>query len=517
MTDWSRFVLVLALFAFGCGDDDAVTDDDITDDDPAVDFGPDGPDLGRSDLGRSDLGEPPDATVPLGEALAFPGAMGFGAGSVGGRGGQVLHVTNLDASGEGSLAWAVAQPGPRIVVFDVAGVIEGDVNIPHGELTIAGQTAPCAGITLNGMLTTTYEEPMANIIIRHLRVSPPSPDPDDCSTHDAIQFSAARHVILDHVDASHAGDEIIDFWGGAHDITVQWSSIVFPIAGGTGACDHPKGLINHRPCADSGSCDDGDALGGRISVHHNLFAHCQNRTPALSTGPADVINNVAYNGREGFVHHNVVGAHSTDLSAVGEFNIVGNSYIEGPSASLAPLWLDPENGTDTIPTRYYVRDNWVEDDDFSGGFDDPWTTSGFSDAYSFACCGVVQSQFQDTPFDFTAVSTGYVPIATDSPTDAYDAVVARTGAWPRDVITRTAVSEVESRTGEQRDFVPSDFMDGLSTCAAPTDTDGDGMPDEWESANGHDPDVADAATVTASGYTAVEDYLNELADSIVAP
>ena len=451
--------------------------------------------------------------APPGGPLAFPGAEGFGAKVSGGRGGSVIKVTNLDSSGPGSLAWAVAQPGPRIVVFEVSGVIAGDVNIPHGDLTIAGQTAPCAGITLNGTLSTTYGDAIGNIIVRHLRISPPNPT-GPCSAHDAVQFSTAHGIMLDHIDASHAGDEIIDFWGGAHDITVQWSSIVYPISGGAGACDHPKGLINHRACIDSGSCSSSDPLGGRISVHHNLFAHCQNRTPALSTGPADVINNIVYNGREGFVHHNVAGAHSTDPAAIGEFNIIGNSYIEGPSASLAPLWFDPENSSGPIPTRYYVFDNWVEDNAFNGRFDNPYTTPGFDNAYSFACCGVEASQFESAAFDFSG-DPAYAPVTVQAPTDAYTNVLARAGAWPRDVITRTAVQDVESRGGQQTNFVPSDFLDGLSPCSPPVDGDDDGMSDDWEMAHGLDPATPDADQVRPSGYTAIEEYINELADSLV--
>ena len=298
----------------------------------------------------------PETTRAQGGNLpAFPGAQGFGAFATGGRGGEVYKVTTLTSSGEGSLQWALDQAGPRIIVFDVSGVIVGDVHIPHGDVTIAGQTASGAGITINGHLYTSYGADVGNIIIRHIRVRPPDPDAEwPFNQHDTIQFSTAHTIILDHVDCSHGADEIIDFWGGAYDITVQWSAITYPIYDPGNGWDHPKGIINHRACIDSGSCDSSDPLGGRISVHHNLFVHARNRTPALSTGPADVRNNVTYNEREGFVHHNIVGAASTDPAAIGEFNIMGNTYIEGPSASLAPFWFDPENDNPPIPCLLYT-------------------------------------------------------------------------------------------------------------------------------------------------------------------
>lgn len=101
------------------------------------------------------------ATVPaVAEGLpAFPVAEGFGAASIGGRGGRVIKVTNLDTRGPGSLQAACRAEGPRIVVFDVSGVIPGDVVIEHGRISIMGQTAPGAGVTIAGMLSTRYNPP----------------------------------------------------------------------------------------------------------------------------------------------------------------------------------------------------------------------------------------------------------------------------------------------------------------------------------------------------------------------
>lgn len=429
---------------------------------------------------------------------AFPGAQGFGAVATGGRGGQVLKVTTLAASGPGSLQWALDQPGPRIIVFAVSGVINGDIEIPHGDVTIAGQTAPGAGITIHGHLTTEFGTTFGNFVIRHLRVRAPAANTDwPPEQHDAIQFSTNHTMILDHVDISHGIDENFDLYDGAQDITVQWSAITFPVHGG----GHPDGAAHNYGILNGPG-------GGRISIHHNLFVHNKARTPALAEGPADVRNNVIYNGREGFVHHN---------PAAGDFNLIGNYYKDGPSATLAPFWFDPENGP-TVPTRYYVWNNHVEDPGiFTGRVDNPYTTPGFAAAYTFACCGLQSSQFNAWgEFNFASYS-GYVAIPTESPAAAYEAVLARAGAWPRDLVNQWAVEETRTRTGSWGNRRPADWMTGLTPGTPPPDTDNDGMPNAWETARGLNPaNGADHSTVMPSGYTAIEEYINEMAAIVEA-
>jgi pectate lyase len=426
---------------------------------------------------------------------AFPGAEGFGAAATGGRGGRVIRVTNLNDSGAGSLQAALNQSGPRIIVFDVSGVIYGDVRVPHGDVTIAGQTAPGAGITIYGHMYTDYPTRFGNIIIRHIRVRPPLPDSDwPPAQHDGIQFSANHLMIYDHIDISHAVDENLDMYHGARDITVQWSVISLSVMGG-GHPDGPKhnyGLINGPG-------------GGRISVHHNLFAHNKNRNPALSNGPADVINNVVYNSREGFVHNNPV---------AGQFNIVGNFYKDGPSAELAPLWFDPENNNPN--PSYYVFDNYVDDPGgFVGRLDNPYTTHGFNRKYYFECCGIQKSMFnRQGMFDFSKVS-GYTPVTVDPPKLAYDRVLNQAGAWPRDSVTKWAVQETRDRNGNWGNRRPDDWLEGLTPGKPLVDTDGDGMPNIWECANGLNPQQNDSTVVRPSGYTAMEDYINELSDALI--
>ena len=439
---------------------------------------------------------------------AFPEAEGFAAYASGGRNGSVLKVTNLNASGNGSLQWALNQSGARIIVFSVSGVITGDVHIPHGDVTIAGQTAPGAGITISGHLYTTYNQDTSNIIIRHIRIRPPDPDNDwPANQHDAIQFSTANTVMLDHIDASHGADETIDMWGGASRITLQWSHLSFPIYDEANGWTHNKGIINHRPCLDSNNCDASDRTGGYISILNNVFTHSRNRTPALSVGPAEVKNNIVYNGRDGFVHHNV---------AEGDFNIVGNQYIEGPSISLAPFWFDPENGTPTIPTAYWLQDNMVEDPNrYEGIVHNPWEDTNFMNAYTFACCGINSGQFnQSGHFDFTGHNF-YAASANHPSSFLEDRLLASIGAYPHDVVAKQSIQELRTRTGSWRNYRPSNLMEGLTPTAPPLDSDNDGMPDIWEQANGLDPqNGSDHTTVMPSGYTAIEEYINGLATAL---
>jgi pectate lyase len=257
---------------------------------------------------------------------AFPGAEGFGAVATGGRGGDVVVVTTLEATGEGSLG-AALDPDvcrPRIVVFRVSGVIEGDLDLACGDLTIAGQTAPGAGITIRGRIDGYDASPGGNLIIRHIRVRPGPAEPGTGHLHDAIQLSNNPRVILDHVSASWGTDEVIDLFEGSGDITIQWSTVEESRIDGHPDGPHNKGLIIGPGVR-------------RASVHHVLFAHHRDRCPAIASGPAEVIGVVAYDCKDGFVHHN---------PADGEFHLVGTTHRRGPNVEpgrFVPLFFDDED------------------------------------------------------------------------------------------------------------------------------------------------------------------------------
>lgn len=427
---------------------------------------------------------------------AFPGAEGFGAVATGGRGGEPIIVTTLAESGPGSLREALETPGPRIIVFAVSGVIDlGEANaddpfdesdsnniltIAYGDVTIAGQTAPGAGITIRGRLYAAYDESVGNIILRHVRIRPgPFPGGDGGEQYDALRFSLNSQVMVDHVSVSFGVDENVDMYEGS-DITMQWSAVEEAATEGHPEGDHNYGILN---------------MGGRISVHHVLFAHNRNRNPALAVGPAESINNVAYNVRHGFVNHN---------DAAGEISIVGNTFVQGPDDTLIPLFFD---GGENV--SYWLANNCADDPgEYTGCVDDPWGEPYFAETI-----GASEAVRAAGPFAFSG--TDYVAPTEDDAMAAYDAVLECAGAFPRDVVGTRIVQEVIDRSGTWGAHHPDDYLEGLVPGEPPVDADADGMADDWESEHGLDPaDGSDHAAVMESGYTAIEEYVNELADAI---
>lgn len=423
---------------------------------------------------------------------AFPGAEGIAGAITGGRGGQVIKVTTLEASGPGSLQAALDVDAPRVIVFDVSGVIEADeVIVPYGNVTIAGESAPGAGITIDGRLIAAYEFGVDNIIVRHIRVRPTTPiGPGE--QFDAIAFSRCADVLLDHVSASFAIDETVDLYE-AQDVTVQWSSIESSATSG-----HPEGVHNY------GLIQGPD--GARASILNNLFAHHRNRSPALATGPSEVRGNVAHNVRHGFQHHN---------PAAGLFAIVGNSYLRGADDDLFPFAFDDEARESDPGLGYFLADNFIDDPGiFTGVLDNPWTLPWAHPNFEYL--GLPESYRLAEEPDWAALVPDRVPVAERTAAESLELVLSCAGAWPRDVVSLRSVDEAQSRTGSWGSRVPDDLMEGLTPTEPPMDQDGDGMPDPWEVAAGLDPnDGSDAVTVLDTGYTAIESYLHERAAALV--
>ena len=210
---------------------------------------------------------------------AFPTAEGFGAKALGGRGGVVIEVTNLDDSGPGSLRDAVEREGPRTIVFRVGGTIavERPIRVRDPYITIAGQTAPGDGILIRNHRANT-EAPITiethDVVIRYLRLRPgPSGEPSCCV--DALGLmQGARNVMIDHVSLSWGVDEVLGASEDASDFTVQWSILSEALRRGGHAKDerHSRGLLVSTQ------------EGGNVSIHHNLFAHNEGRNPEVALG-----------------------------------------------------------------------------------------------------------------------------------------------------------------------------------------------------------------------------------------
>lgn len=412
---------------------------------------------------------------------SFPGAEGFGAISVGGRGGRVIKVTNLNASGPGSLQAACTEKGPRMVVFDVGGVIRGDITIMHSNITIAGQSAPAPGITIAGRILSRYVDDVRlhDIVIRHLRIRPP---PTTGSNGDAIQLSKTERVMLDHLSLAWGNDEMIDIIHSS-EVTVQWSTIEESDPSG-----HSKGVPHNYAILSAypGS--------GNISIHHNLFAHHARRLPSLSPQvdgkPGDFRNNVVYNFRDGLSHE----GHQPKAP----INLVANYYRRGPNAEkIFPFNFDAA-GVYHVAGNYFDGLGVVGDPRQGGEALPAWLHTGRTG-------------------DILTMPVTVAPVTTDSAQQAYARVMATAGAWPRDRITQRTLDEVQRGTGNWSRNGPKHpsnawFLSGLQHAKQSIDTDQDGMPDSWEVVQGLNPrDGLDHAQIVNGDYTAIETYLNEKA------
>ncbi len=435
------------------------------------------------------------------ELPAFPGAEGFGAGATGGRGGDVMIVTTLEPFGPGSLGDALAPEAcrPRTVVFRVSGVIEvpgkHDLELTCGNITIAGQTAPGAGITVAGRVDGYGADPGGNIIMRHVRFRPPPISDEEGAVdnlgqiYDALQLSNNSNMMLDHLSLSWGSDETVDMHEYANDSTLQWSTI---------EQSNPEGQAE-------GPHNDGMMVGPdspRVSIHHVLFAHHEARCPAMGTGPAEFINSIVYDCKDAFVHHN---------AAEGEFHIAGNTFVHGPShEEFTPLFFDDEEPGGT--TYWLYQNAFVAPGQFEGVADDISDTPLAEGAFY----GAGPDQVISAPSDFSQAADSYAPVSMQAPGDAYEAVLAQAGAFPRDAMTNETIDDVRNGTGDWDPDPPDNLVEGLTAAESPADDDEDGMADDWETENGLDPDDGDDhGTTMPSGYSAIEEYVNGLSDAIV--
>lgn len=425
------------------------------------------------------------------QQLAFPTAEGYGKYTVGGRGGKVYEVTNLNPSGEGSFRAAIEAKGPRTVVFRVSGTIDADLSIKNDFITIAGQTAPGDGICLKGTLGINA----SNVIVRFLRVRAEG-------RGDAVTSRYKKNIILDHVSASWSGDEVMTLYHGEN-VTIQWCMIT-------------------EACSDSHKF--GGIWGNRLgSYHHNLLAHNASRNPRFASGSGanDFRNNVIYNwqyesvyGGESQQPTKATSAHELNKT-LSDFsvNVVANYFKPGPGTNVdhktkicAP-WS--RNGTDDYGD-WYVANNVVNgspvvtEDNWKGVFPKSDAESSDRDA--------IPGLKLEKPWDS-------MPIRQESAEDAYKSVLTGAGCClpNRDSVDTRIVAEVRNGTADRggNGFVSDPKVAGgwppLESTPAPEDTDHDGTPDEWEVKNDLDPkDGDDGNHVASDGYTRLEKYLNSI-------
>ena len=452
--------------------------------------------------------------------LAFPGAEGFGRFTTGGRGGKVYHVTTLDDSLEsGTLRWANEQQGPKTIVFDVSGTIflKSPLRFTP-RTTVAGQTAPGDGICIADYPVMVG----SNNIIRYVRFRLGN---REVAHHegDGLGGSKGHDIIVDHCSISWSIDECLSVYGNRNS-TVQWC-IVSQSLNNAG---HQKGAHGYG----------GNWGGSGASYHHNLMAHHTSRTPRLGPSPftqaderMDLRNNVIYNWTAN-------GCYGGEAMTV---NIVNNYYKPGPGTPTdergrriaAPNIRTSEythhdshrpNVWDKmwhVWGKYYVSGN--VNTRYPEVTQDNWTYGVYNQINPEANDGTYTAVTKDT-IRLTKPMP-YEPVTTQTAEEAYELVLAQAGAsLHRDALDAAIVRDVRegkaTYTGEgcdpgiintQYDVDATHPWPALKSKPAPKDTDGDGMPDEWERRHGLNPnDAADGNATASDGYTNLEHYLNDI-------
>ena len=516
------------------------------------------------------------SATSMAQTPAFPGAEGHGRYITGGRGGKIVHVTNLNDSGTGSFREAV-KSGNKIIVFDVAGVIALKSDLKFADnITILGQTAPSPGITLRYYTV----QPGSNNIIRFIRIRR-GQEKDINDGADASWQRNKTGIIFDHCSFSWSIDEVASFYDN-NNFTMQW-------------CTVAESLTN--PGHSKGAHGYGGIWGGKLaSFHHNFVAHLMNRGPRFNGaryGWTGYTSNKEYST---YKWQNAVQAENVDFRNCvmynaqgtcyggpggGQINIVNNYYKAGPSHSLKGTTLNglkvdvstgKERGSQdritlvTLSTqsnsdknhpelydmtsRYYINGNTTEttkgqkteNKDWKGVSYDKGVPSLNGEYYS----PDANNFYGDAVAHTTISGKSCVKIKMDEPAptgqvtthsaaEAYEKVLAYVGAsLYRDEIDARYMEEAKTGTATYKGSITNSpgIIDkvsdvkgytedsfGTGTRTADFDTDKDGIQDEWEKANGLNPnDASDAITYSLDEkryYTNIEVYANSLVENIM--
>ena len=476
---------------------------------------------------------------------AFPGAEGFGRYTTGGRGGKVIHVTNLNDSGEGSFRAACSEAGARTIVFDVAGTIhlETPLELENGNVTIAGQTAPGDGICI---ADNPFQIEANNVIIRYMRfrLGNKYVTEKNADGWDGLGGMDKENIMVDHCSVSWSIDECLSIYG-VRNATVQWCIAAQSLQ----ASGHSKGAHGYG----------GNWGGSGVTYHHNLLAHHESRVPRL--GPRyttqlderlDMRNNVFYN----WAGNGCYGGEAMNV------NIVNNYYKPGPgTAKRDAKTIQRRIAAIGVRTNEYIAEypdykptlhkwgTFYIDGNVNSKYDDVtkdnWTYGVYNqtkndDKVDYTYTDEVKKQMKlDEPIEF-------VHVTTHSANDAYDRVIKYAGCSKvRDSYDKFIIDDTENGkatyTGKgyednkgkhnnnpgminspednRPDNAPADWSPWpeltYEQSEVQPDTDGDGMPDGYETANGLDPNnPEDGAEDSGNGYTNLEIYLNSLVAGI---
>lgn len=496
------------------------------------------------------------ATAFADDVPAFPGAEGHGRYVTGGRGGKIVHVTNLNNSGTGSLRAAVSGNDKKIVVFDVSGIIALSAELIIGDnTTIAGQTAPTPGITVRYFTM----RPGNNNIIRFIRFR----RGEEKNVNDGADATWQRNkanIIFDHCSFSWSIDEIASFYDN-RSFTMQW-------------CTLGEALAN--PGHTKGEHSYGGIWGGKgASFHHNFLCHMQNRAPRFCGA------RYAWEGYDKTKYANPIQAEIVDFrncvmynwgngngcyggTGGGQINIVNNYYKAGPGTAnktrVTQVSVANSSNADDSPymgyaSRYYINGNYVaaakvpQNYDWQGVIYD----SGLTTIDGERCIPDDKHLYGDNVTYYkNSAGKDFVRVKMDSPVEkgtvtthsaeaAYEKVLSYCGAsLYRDNVDVRYMEEAANgtttyigsaaKTGDGKtvvhragiiDYVKDQGEYVLETGSreAGFDSDNDGMADAWETANDLNPnDASDAKTYTLDSkgwYTNLEVYCNALVEDIM--
>jgi pectate lyase len=432
---------------------------------------------------------------------AFPGAEGGGGFTRGGRGGKVYVVSSLDDKGPGTLREATEAKGPRIVVFAVSGIIslETPLSINEPFITIAGQTAPGDGVCIKGQTTEINTH---DVVIRYMRFRRGNLKKRD----DSLGGNPIGNILVDHVSASWGLDENLTLYrrmerqtNGSPDLKLAVENITIQWSISSEALD----LNNHA---------FGGTWGGKnSSFHHNLFACNTGRNPSIGMGGLfDFRNNVLFNWR----HRTMDGGDGSS-----QVNVVNNYYKPGPVTEgdlrFRICKCDARNSRDKFPGfgKWFVEGNYVfgnekiTRDNWAGGvqFSAPVKLKD-----EVVPMGTPKEVRVEKPFPAAAVTT-------QSAEEAFELVLANSGAAlpKRDPVDLRIIDSVRSGKPSTKSGIiesPADVggWPEYKSDRIPTDSDNDGMPDEWETKYGLNPkDPSDTNKDSdEDGYTNIEEFLN---------
>ena len=517
------------------------------------------------------------SAAALAQAPAFPGAEGHGRYVTGGRGGKVIHVTNLNDKGTGSFRAAVTGNSKKIIVFDVAGVIPLASDLTIGaNTTILGQTAPSPGITLRYYTV----RPEDNCIIRFIRLRR-GQEKDINDGADATWQRNKTGIIFDHCSFSWSIDEVASFYDN-NNFTMQW-------------CTVAESLTN--PGHSKGAHGYGGIWGGKLaSFHHNFVGHLMNRGPRFNGARYGWTGYTSNKDYDTYKWENPVQAENVDFRNCvmynaqgtcyggpggGQINIVNNYYKAGPSQSLTSKTLNgikvsvstgKERGSQNritqvtvsssrnsdkkhpefyeMTSRYFINGNTTEttkgtitrNQDWKGVVYDKGTYTYNGERYS----ADKKNFYGDAVAHQTIDGVSCVKIKMDNPAptgevtthsaaEAFNKVLAYGGAsLYRDEIDARYMEEAKTGTAQYKGSITlspgiidkvsdvngyTESTFGTAYRPADFDTDKDGIPDAWELANGLNPnDDSDALTYSLDGkgyYTNVEVYANSLVEEIM--